>query len=85
MTVVLALTGVMIAIGAILALVRVAVGPTMLNRMLALEVIVVTVISSLGLLAAMSGNTTLLVVMAALTLLGFVGSVSVSRFSAKEN
>ncbi|MFZ1361737.1 MAG: monovalent cation/H+ antiporter complex subunit F [Candidatus Nanopelagicales bacterium] len=74
----------LIAGGALMALARVIIGPTMLNRMLALDVIVTIMVSALAISAAVSGNTTLLVVMASLTLLGFVGAVTVSRFSARD-
>lgn len=78
------IAGVLIAGGALMALARVIVGPTMLNRMLALDVIVTILVSTLAISTGISGNTTLLVVMAALTLLGFVGAVTVARFSARE-
>lgn len=78
------ISGVLIAGGALMALARVIVGPTMLNRMLALDVIVTILVSTLAISTGISGNTSLLVVMAALTLLGFVGAVTVARFSARE-
>lgn len=74
----------LIAGGALMAVARVIIGPTMLNRMLALDVIVTIMVSGLAISAAVSGNTTLLVVMASLTLLGFVGAVTVARFSARD-
>lgn len=85
MTWVWILSAVLIAGGALMAVARVIIGPTMLNRMLALDVIVTILVSTLAISCAISGNTTLLVVMAALTLLGFVGAVAVARFSAQED
>lgn len=84
MTWVWVVAAILMAGGALMALARVIIGPTMLNRMLALDVIVTILVGSLALSAAFSGNTTVLVVMAALALLGFVGAVTVSRFSARE-
>lgn len=84
MTWVWILAALLLAGGALMALTRVIVGPTMLNRMLALDVIVTILVSSLALSSGVTGNTTLMVVMAALTLLGFVGAVTVARFSARE-
>lgn len=69
---------------ALLALIRVGIGPTTLDRMVALEVIAATVITAFGAMAAAWQNWTLLTVIAVMSLLSFVGSVTVARFSAKE-
>jgi multicomponent Na+:H+ antiporter subunit F len=71
----------MLGIAALLLVVRISRGPTMLDRVVALDVLVAVVIGALALEAAAARHTTTLPVLAVLSLLGFVGSVSVARFS----
>lgn len=73
-----------LVLACLFTLTRMVVGPTMLDRVVALEVLVAIVTTSLGVIAAMSGNATLLPILAVLTLLGFGGAVSVARFTARE-
>lgn len=84
MTVVLVLAGTMLFIAAIVALVRVVIGPTMLNRVMAVEVLVAVVVGGLALEAAYNQHTTTLPVLLALAMLGFVGATSVARFASRE-
>jgi multicomponent Na+:H+ antiporter subunit F len=80
MTLVLALCAVMLASAALLLLVRVTNGPTMLDRAIALDVLVSALIVALGIEAAANRHTTTLPILIVLSLLGFVGTVSVARF-----
>lgn len=80
MTVVLVLAGLMLTAATVLLLVRISRGPTMLDRIAALDVLVAVLISGLALEAAVNHHTTTLPILVVLALVGFVGSVSVARF-----
>lgn len=69
------------AIAAILLLVRMSLGPTMLDRVVALDVMVAVIIGGLALEAAIDRDNTTLPILVVLSLLGFIGSVSVARFT----
>jgi multicomponent Na+:H+ antiporter subunit F len=71
----------MLGTAALLLVVRLSRGPTMLDRIVALDVMVAVVIVALALEAAVRRHTTTLPVLVVLSLLGVVGSVSVARFS----
>lgn len=81
MNVVLVVCVGVLTIAALLLVVRISLGPTMLDRMIALDVLVAVMICALALEAAVHQHTTTLPVLVVLSLLGFVGSVSVARFS----
>lgn len=74
----------LLTLASLFAIIRMIIGPTMLDRIIALEALVAIVASSLAAIAILSGNATLLPALAVLTLLGFAGAVSVARFSARE-
>lgn len=84
-TVVVAACLVMLTVAALLALVRVAKGPTMLDRVVALDVVVACVVIALCVEAAANRHASTLPVIVVLALVGFVGSVSVARYAAKES
>lgn len=83
--VVVALCVGMLSVAALCALIRVAKGPTMLDRVVALDVVVATVVIGLCVDAAANRHATTLPVIVVLALVGFVGSVSVARYAAKES
>ena len=70
-----------LGIAALLLVARISLGPTMLDRVVALDVLVAVLICGLALEAAVSRHTTTLPILVVLSLLGFVGSVSVARFT----
>ncbi len=72
--------GVLLAVSGGLVLARVVTGPTMLDRVVALEVLMGVLICALGTEAAVNRHTTTLPVLISLSLIGFLGSVSVARF-----
>lgn len=84
MTLVAVVAGAMLFVAALLALVRVVRGPTMLNRVMAVEVLVAVVVGGLALEAAYTRHTTTLPILLALAMLGFLGATSVARFVARE-
>ncbi|MBB3043581.1 monovalent cation/H+ antiporter complex subunit F [Nocardioides soli] len=81
MSVVLVVCVVVLGVAALLLVARISLGPTMLDRVVALDVLVAVVICGLALEAAVHRHTTTLPILVVLSLLGFVGSVSVARFS----
>lgn len=81
MTVVIYIAAGMLGLAGLLLLARMTMGPTMLDRTVALDVLVAVGICALALEAAIHRHTSTLPVLLVLTLLGFVGSVSIARFS----
>ncbi len=81
MTVVLIICVAILALSALLLMIRIALGPTMLDRIVALDVLVAVLICSLALEAAAHHHTSTLPILVVLSLLGFVGSVSIARFT----
>jgi multicomponent Na+:H+ antiporter subunit F len=81
MTVVVIICTALLAVAALLLVARISLGPTMLDRVVALDVLVAVVICGLGLEAAIHRHTTTLPILVVLSLLGFVGSVSIARFT----
>lgn len=81
MTVVLWITLGMLGLAALLLLARATMGPTMLDRTVALDVLIAVLICGVGVEAAHDEHTFTLPILLVLTLLGFVGSVSIARFT----
>lgn len=74
----------MLAVAAALVLVRMTLGPTMLNRVVAMDVFIAIVVCGLAVEAALNQHSTTLPILVVLSLVGFVGSVSVARFAARD-
>ncbi|WP_454293292.1 monovalent cation/H+ antiporter complex subunit F [Salana multivorans] len=83
--VVLVVCGVMVATGAAFAFYQVERGPSMLDRVVALDVVVAAVLATLALVSAHTKRTDLVPVMVVLTLVGFIGSVTIARFASRES
>jgi multicomponent Na+:H+ antiporter subunit F len=81
MNVVLTIVAIMLTIGAVCAVARMTMGPTLLDRAVALDVFVAIAICALAIEAAWNRHTHTLPILLVLTLLGFVGSVSIARFT----
>ena len=79
MTVVLWVCGAAFGSAATLAVWRMNQGPRMLDRMIAVDVLIAVVVGALGLEAAVNRHATTLPI-----LVVFVGAVSVARFAAGE-
>ncbi|MCL2464163.1 MAG: monovalent cation/H+ antiporter complex subunit F [Micrococcales bacterium] len=84
MTVVVIVCGVLIAAGAALAIVRMARGPSILDRTVALDVVVTCIVAAFALYAALARRTDVVPILVALSLVGFIGSFAVARFAAAE-
>lgn len=78
--VVVAICLVFLSVSAAALVVRMTIGPTVLDRAVAFDVLVSITIIALALEAAIARSTDTLPVLLVLTLLGFVGSVSIARF-----
>lgn len=81
MTVVLAGCAVVLGLSALLLTVRMTMGPTTLDRVIALDALIAVLICALALEAAVDRHTTTLPILLVLTMMGFVGSVGVARFT----
>jgi multicomponent Na+:H+ antiporter subunit F len=71
---------VMFAIGAVCAVYRMVVGPSVLDRVIASDVLVATIICVLGAEMALNRHTDTLPVLLVLALFAVLGSLSVARF-----
>ncbi len=75
---------VLLAVGATLAVVRVERGPTILDRTVAFDVLATTLVGVVALEAAFSRRTETIPILVVLSLVGFIGSVTISRYAARE-
>ena len=66
--------------GALLALIRLARGPSLLDRVVATDTLLVIIAAGLAMHAALVQDPTLVPVLVVVSLLAFVGSVSVARY-----
>ncbi|WP_181275117.1 monovalent cation/H+ antiporter complex subunit F [Brevibacterium oceani] len=75
----------LLAASVVLALYRIVRGPSILDRMIGTDVVLASIMCGLGGYMALSDRTDLLPVLIVLAMLGFVGSVSVSRYVSKSD
>lgn len=76
--------GVTLFAAAALALLRIIRGPSVLDRVIATDVLVSIVVCVLATEAAATRHPTTLPLLIALSLVGFTGSVAVARFVARD-
>lgn len=76
--------GFMLAVAAVLIVIRIERGPSMLDRTISLDMLVSIVVAALALWSGATGRTDLVNVLVVLALVGFVGSVTLARFVAVE-
>ncbi|ROS23804.1 monovalent cation/H+ antiporter complex subunit F [Cellulomonas sp. PhB150] len=81
---IIAACGVLLTAGAVLAVVRAEKGPSILDRTVALDIVVTTMIAAVALYAAVERRADVVPVLVVLSLVGFVGSVTVARFASVE-
>ena len=84
MTVVVVICGVLLTLGVTLAIIRLEKGPSMLDRTVALDIVVTTMIAAIALYAAVQRRTDVVPILVVLSLVGFVGSVTIARFASVE-
>ncbi len=75
---------VLVIAGAVLAIVRAERGPSMLDRTVALDIFVTCLVAAFALYAAIERRADVVPILVVLSLVGFVGSVSIARFAAVE-
>ncbi|MFW3170086.1 monovalent cation/H+ antiporter complex subunit F [Geodermatophilus sp. CPCC 206100] len=80
MTVVSYLLYGLVGSGAALALVRLALGPSLLDRVVATDTLLVIISAGLAVYAALERDPTVVPVLVVVSLLAFVGSVSIARY-----
>ena len=69
-----------LAVAAVAALVRLCIGPTVPDRIVALDSLLYVVVIGIAVAAATTGNGTFLGLLVAVALLAFVGTTTVARF-----
>jgi len=84
MTVVVVVCGILLTVGAVCAVVRAERGPSMLDRTVALDIVVTTLTAAGALFAAVQRRTDIVPILVVLSLVGFVGSVTIARFASVE-
>ena len=83
-TVLIVVLAALLSVTALLALARLYRGPSLLDRVIAADMLLATMIGAVGAEAAINRHATTLPVLVVLGLLGFVGSVSMVRFAVRE-
>ncbi len=76
---------VLMAVTGVLCLVRIVRGPATLDRTVAADVFVSAMAGAIGIEAALGRHTTTLPILVALAFVGFLGSVSIARFAARDD
>lgn len=76
--------GGLLFLSALLTIVRITIGPSVLDRVVASDTLVSIVVCALGAYAALTQAWTTLPLLISLSLVGFMGSVAVARFVARD-
>ena len=84
MTAAVSVAAVLILGGAVLAIVRAERGPSMLDRTVALDIVVTCLVAAVALYAALERRADVVPILVVLSLVGFIGSVTIARFAAVE-
>lgn len=82
MELVLTVTSVLLSLAAAGAIVRIARGPSLLDRVLAADVLLVILGAALCIDMAVNRHLNNLMLLVAVSVIGFIGSVTVARFVA---
>jgi multicomponent Na+:H+ antiporter subunit F len=78
MTTIIIIASVILSVAGIMTLIRLLRGPTTLDRIIAIDALLVVIVCQLGVTAAYTKDSTIVPVMIVVSLLGFIGSSSVS-------
>lgn len=82
MQLVLVITAVTLSIAAAGAIIRIAIGPSLLDRVLAADVLLAILGAALCIDMAVNRHLNNLMLVVAVSVIGFIGSVTVARFVA---
>lgn len=85
MNLVWAISGAILLIAALVVTVRTILGPSTLDRLVAMDTTVALAMCGLAVWVAASGNTTVIPGIIALSLFSFIGSVAVARFRVRDD
>jgi len=85
MTIVLLVAAGILAVAALLVIVRMTVGPTILDRSVALDVLVTITVCGCALYAAHTRTTHVLPVLLVLSAFACVGAVSIARYASQSD
>ncbi|ABM09014.1 monovalent cation/H+ antiporter complex subunit F [Arthrobacter sp. Rue61a] len=80
---VLIATAVILSLAAAGAIIRIAIGPSLLDRVLASDVLLAILGAALAIDMALNKHLNNLMLLVALAVIGFIGSVTVARFVAE--
>jgi multicomponent Na+:H+ antiporter subunit F len=83
MNVVAAVVAVLLSAAVALALIRIVRGPSVLDRIVGVDVLLAIVVCAIAAEAAITRDATSLPILVVLSILGFIGSVSVARFAPR--
>ncbi|WP_242636697.1 monovalent cation/H+ antiporter complex subunit F [Myceligenerans salitolerans] len=72
----------LLAVGAVLAVVRMERGPSMLDRTVAFDVLTTTLVGAIAVEAALSRRVESVPILVVLSMVGFIGSVTIARFAS---
>ena len=70
----------LLSIGALLTTVRLVLGPSLADRVVATDLLLTLLTCSLGVVAARTGEGTYLIVMVVIAVIGFLSTAMVARF-----
>lgn len=84
MTVAITISGFLLGLAALAALVRVVSGPSVADRMVALDTLLFAGAGGLGLYIVATGDTTYLSVLVVIVLTAFISTVIVARYIEEE-
>ncbi|MFC3961540.1 monovalent cation/H+ antiporter complex subunit F [Nocardia jiangsuensis] len=80
MTVVVVIAAVLLSAAAVLTCYRLLAGPDVLDRVVAVDCLVATVVAGLAVRVVATGDTSLIPALVALSLAGFLGTAAVARY-----
>ncbi|WP_072803988.1 monovalent cation/H+ antiporter complex subunit F [Rhodococcoides yunnanense] len=84
MTIVLSIAGILLVAAAVITTFRLLDGPSTLDRLVAMDTILAVSMCGLAVWSVYSLDTTIVPSIVALSLVSFVGSVSVARFRVRD-
>lgn len=80
MTIVLTVCGVLLAASSLLCLARLIMGPTLADRVIALDALLIVVVIAIGVWTAGTGRGTYVEALLVVALMAFIGTTTVARF-----
>ncbi|ATQ28940.1 monovalent cation/H+ antiporter subunit F [Rhodococcus ruber Chol-4] len=84
MTVLLAVSGVLLASAAALLIFRALAGPSSLDRLVAMDCVLALTLCGIAVWAVYSRDTSIVPALVAFSLVGFISSVSIARFRVRD-